>query len=136
MVTNPPNVTNKVAGSVLYISDVSEPKLISFPNSKPTLKQPLIKPASNAMERPLGKLKSFTAAFFSSSEREADFIPPATPMIAIPTSVTTTPKMTAKVSDCKAFISGKNRFSKTGPIIVPNPAHVPKAIDCPNATPK
>ncbi len=54
------------------------------------------------MARPLGKLKSFTAAFFSSSESEAAFMLPATPMMAIPRRVTTTPRMTLKVSDERA----------------------------------
>ena len=88
-----------------------------------------MKPASSAMARPLGKLKSFTASRFSSSERAADFMPPATPMMAMPMSVTTTPKMTANVRLSSAFISGKKMFSSTGPMMVPRPAQVPRAID-------
>ena len=135
-VRNPPIVTSKVAGNVRNIGSVSSPKLISFPNSRPTLKHPLMKPASNAIRRPLGKLKSLTASFFSSSERVADFIAPATPMIAIPMRVTTTPMMTDEVRADNALSSGKNTLRRTGPMIVPRPAHVPKAIDCPRATPR
>ena len=80
LVTKPPSVTRKVAGSVLNISCVSA-KWMSLPNSRPTLKQPLMKPASRAMARPLGKLKSLTAAFFSSSLSEAAFIEPATLLV-------------------------------------------------------
>ena len=129
-------VTRRVAGSVLNMGWVSSPKLISLPNSSPTLKHPLMNPASSAIASPFGKLKSFTVSFFSSSEREADFIPPATPMIAIPTSVTTTPMITDEVRAESAPSSGKNRFRSTGPIMVPSPAHVPSAMDCPNATPR
>ena len=136
LVTKPPNVTSIVAGNVRNIGSVSSPKLMPFPNSRPTLKQPLINPASRAMASPLGKLKSFTAAFFSSSESEAAFMEPATPMIAIPIRVTTTPRITANVNDSKALSSGKKILSSTGPMMVPSPAHVPKAIDCPRATPK
>ena len=136
LVMNPPNVTSRVAGNVRNIGSVSSPKLMPFPNSRPTLKQPLINPASRAMASPLGKLKSLTAAFFSSSESEAAFIEPATPMMAIPISVTTTPRITANVNDSKALSSGKNMLSSTGPMMVPNPAQVPKAIDCPKATPR
>ena len=96
-VTKPPSVTRNVAGSVLNISADSS-KWIDEPNSSPTLKQPLINPASKAMAMPFGKLKSFTAAFFSSSLRLCDFMLPATPMMAMPTSVTTTPIMTEAVS--------------------------------------
>ena len=77
----PPSVTRNVAGRVLYMSGVSVPKLMSAPKASPTLKQPLMNPASKAMASPLGKLKSFTAVFFSSSERKADFIEPAMPMM-------------------------------------------------------
>ena len=136
LVTKPPNVTKKVAGKVLYMSGVSEPKLMSAPKARPTLKQPLMKPANSAMARPLGKLKSLTAAFFSSSEREAAFMLPATPMMAMPTKVTTTPRITLKVKAAKAFISGKKMLSKTGPMMVPKPAQVPKAMLCPRATPR
>ena len=136
LVMNPPNVTNNVAGSVRNIGSVSSPKLMPFPNSRPTLKQPLINPASKAIASPLGKLKSLTAAFFSSSESEAAFILPATPMMAIPISVTTTPSITAKVNDSRALSSGKKKLSSTGPMMVPSPAQVPKAMDCPRATPR
>ena len=47
---------------------------------------------------PLGKLKSLTTAFFSSSESEADFIDPATPITAMPINVITTPTMTDAVN--------------------------------------
>ena len=70
LVTNPPSVTSSVAGRVLCMSGVRSPKLMSLPNSRPTLKQPLMKPASRAMASPLGKLKSFTASRFSSSESD------------------------------------------------------------------
>ena len=93
-------------------------------------------PASKAMASPLGKLKSFTAAFFSSSESILAFIEPATPMMAMPTRVTTTPRMTAKVSELRASSSGKKTLSSTGPMMVPRPAQVPRAIDWPRATPR
>ena len=93
-------------------------------------------PASSAMAIPLGKLKSFTAAFFSSSESDAAFIEPATPMMAMPSRVTATPMSTAAVSDCSGLSSGKKMFSSTGPMMVPSPAQVPNAIDCPSATPR
>ena len=95
-----------------------------------------MKPARRAMARPLGKLKSFTAAFFSSSDSDADFMEPATPIMAMPTSVTTTPRITEKVSEFRAFISGKKMLSSTGPMMVPRPAQVPRAIDWPRATPR
>ena len=136
LVMKPPRVTRKVAGKVLYISGVNVPKWMSEPKARPTLKHPLMKPASKAMARPLGKLKSFTAAFFSSSESDEAFILPATPMIAIPSRVTTTPSITLKVSDERAFISGKKMLSNTGPMMVPRPAQVPRAMLCPNATPR
>ena len=136
LVMNPPTVTRKVAGSVLYISGVKVPKCMSLPKARPTLKHPLMKPASSAIVKPLGKLKSLTAAFFSSSESDEAFMLPATPMMAIPISVTTTPRITLKVSEDKASISGKKMLSNTGPMMVPKPAHVPKAMLCPSATPK
>ncbi len=133
---NPPSVTSNVAGSVLYMSGVRSPKFIPFPNSSPTLKHPLMNPASRAMASPFGKLKSFTAAFFSSSDSDAAFIEPATPIMAMPASVTTTPRITAKVSLLSASSSGKKMFRSTGPMMVPSPAHVPRAMLCPSATPR
>ena len=118
------------------MSGVNDPKWMSLPNVSPTLKHPLMKPASNAIASPFVKLKSLTAAFFSSSESDAAFMLPATPMTAIPASVTTTPRITLKVSDERAFISGKKTLSSTGPMIVPKAAHVPRAMLCPNATPR
>ena len=85
---------------------------------------------------PLGKLKSLTTAFFSSSESEADFIDPATPITAMPINVITTPTMTDAVNLESASSSGKKRLSNTGAMMVPRPAQVPKAILCPNATPR
>ena len=110
--------------------------MMPLPNSRPTLKHPLMNPASSAMASPLGKLKSFTAAFFSSSESDEAFIEPATPMMAMPASVTTTPSITEKVSELRALSSGKNMLRSTGPMIVPSPAQVPRAIDWPRATPR
>ena len=95
-----------------------------------------MKPANRAIAKPLGKLKSFTAAFFSSSDSDEAFIEPATPMMAMPSSVTTTPRMTAKVSFDSGSVSGKKMLSSTGPMMVPRPAQVPKAIDWPRATPR
>lgn len=66
----------------------------AFTELQTTLKQPLMKPANRAIVIPFGKLKSLTAAFFSSSESEADFIEPAIPIMAIPISVITTPAIT------------------------------------------
>ena len=65
----------------------------------------------------------------SSSESEADFIPPATPMMAMPTRVTTTPMITEEVRAESAPSSGKNMFRSTGPIMVPSPAQVPREAD-------
>ena len=129
LVMNPPKVTRNVAGRVRNIGSVSSPKLMSLPNSRPTLKQPLMKPASRAIASPFGKLKSFTAAFFSSSESDAAFMLPAIPMMAMPKSVTTTPMITAYVNESSALSSGKKMLSNTGPMIVPRPAQVPRAID-------
>ena len=61
---------------------------------------------------------------------------PATPIMAMPRSVTTTPRMTLKVSVDKASISGKKMLSNTGPMMVPRPAQVPRAILWPRATPR
>ena len=49
MVRKPPTVTSRVAGKVRNIGSVSSPKLSPFPNSSPTLKQPLMKPARSAI---------------------------------------------------------------------------------------
>ncbi len=95
-----------------------------------------MKPDSKAMAMPSGKLKSFTAAFFSASVSDWAFMAPATPMMAMPASVMTTPVMTAKVSAPKAPRSGKNTLSSTGPMTVPRAAQVPRAIDWPRATPR
>ena len=132
----PPMVTSIVAGSVLYMSGVSSPKLMSAPKARPTLKHPLIRPASSAIAKPFGKLKSFTAAFFSSSESDAAFMLPAKPMMPMPISVTTTPVITEKVSADSASCSGKKMLSSTGPMMVPSPAQVPRAMLCPRATPR
>ena len=80
------------------------------------------------MAIPLGKLKSFTASFFSSSLRPCAFMCPAMPIMAIPIKVTTTPMITADVKLSKGFCSGKKTFSNTGPMMVPKPAQVPKAM--------
>ena len=101
-----------------------------------TMATALMNPARSAMASPFGKLKSFTASFFCSSESEDAFMLPARPMTAIPTKVTTTPMITDAVSDAKAFCSGKKIFRSTGPMMVPRPAHVPRAILCPRATPR
>ena len=92
-------------------------------------KHALMKPESNATKIPLGKLKSATAFFFSSSDSEALFIPPAMPIMVMPTSVTMIPIITADVSFSPCPVN-------TGPSKVPSPAHVPRARDCPNATPR
>ena len=135
MVKKPPSVTRKVAGRPRNMGSVSG-KASVWPNARPTLKHPLMKPASRAMARPLGKLKSLTAAFFSSSDREALFMEPATPMTAMPTSVTTTPMMTAMVSLDSGSCSGKKTLRNTGPRMVPRPAQVPRAMLWPRATPR
>ena len=88
------------------------------------------------MARPRVKLKSFTAARFSSSDSIAAFIEPATPMMAMPSRVTATPISTEAVRLANAFCSGKKMLSSTGPIMVPSPAHVPRAMLCPRATPR
>ena len=134
-VTKPPSVTRNVAGSVLNMSDDSANDTFS-PNESPTLKHPLMKPARRAMTIPLGKLKSLTAAFFSSSESDCAFMFPAMPITAMPASVTTTPIITEAVSWSRYPMPGYITLSMTGPSIVPRPAHVPKAIDWPRATPR
>ena len=88
------------------------------------------------MASPLGKLKSFTAAFCSSGLSERAFIDPATPIMAMPARVTTTPMITAAVSCDMGSVSGKNTCSSSGPMTVPRPAQVPSAIDWPRATPR
>ena len=85
---------------------------------------------------PRGKLKSFTAAFFYSSDNVDAFMEPAMPMMAIPSRVTATPNSTEVVRLAKATCSGKKILSRMGPITVPSPAHVPKAMLCPKATPR
>ena len=124
----PPSVTINVAGSVLNISALSAKQSFS-PKPNPILKHALINPARRATIIPLVKLKSFTAFFFSSSLRLADFMLPARPIMPIPTNVTTTPTITDVVKSPALPVN-------TGVNIVPNPAQVPKAIDCPRATPK
>ena len=88
-----------------------------------------MKPASSATAMPLPKLKSFTAFFFSSSGSAAAFMPPATPMMAMPTSVTTTPMITALVRSPAWPV-------KTGPRMAPRAEQVPSAMLWPRATPR
>ena len=93
------------------------------------LKHADMKPANKATMMPFVKLKSFTASRFSSSESDAAFIEPAIPIIAIPTSVTTTPIITDVVRSLACPVN-------SGAKIVPSPAQVPSAIDWPRATPR
>ena len=100
-----------------------------WPKLRPILKQALIKPARRATKMPFPKLKSFTAFFFSSSGSAALFIAPATPMMAMPTRVTTTPMMTALVRSAAWPVN-------TGPRMAPRAEQVPRAMLCPRATPR
>ena len=74
MVRKPPKVTRKVAGRALKMSAVASPKFRGSPKPRPILKQALMNPAASATAMPLVKLKSFTAAFFSSSDNDEDFM--------------------------------------------------------------
>ena len=120
-IIKPPNVTKNVAGNDAK-TGLTPLKATGAPNSRPIAKHALIKPESKATKMPLGKLKSATAFFFSSSESEVLFIPPAMPIIVIPINVTITPIITADVSFSLCPVN-------TGPSKVPNPAQVPKAKD-------
>ena len=56
------------------MSAVASPKFRGSPKPRPILKQALMNPAASATAMPLVKLKSFTAAFFSSSDNDEDFM--------------------------------------------------------------
>ena len=74
--------------------------------------------------------------FFSSSLSEEAFIEPAGPIIAMPRRVTITPIMTDAVKVASIPWPDKAYSIPRGRGWCQDQAHVPRAIDCPRATPR